>query len=60
MFLMKVRTYDNMLRALRLRDESMTRKKANRYLRQSDPLAMQNGVRPTLGVRSLVWRYGLP
>lgn len=46
MFLMKVRIYDNMLRALRLRDESITRKKANGYLRQIDPLAMQNGVRP--------------
>ena len=44
MFLMKVRTDDNMLRALRLRDESMRRKKANRYLRQIDPLAMQTGV----------------
>ena len=42
---MKVRTNDYLLGALRLRDESMTRKRANRDLRQTHPLAMQNGVR---------------
>ena len=56
MLLMKVRIYDSMLRALRLRHESMTRKKANRYLGPIHALAMQDDVRP----RSLLWRYGLP